>query len=671
MADIDDIVSAALQGSKASGPERARADKAWAAARTGSAAAEAAVESLIATCRRDGWVDTARAVLAALGDRFAGAEWRLLAGLWLAEQRRDHAGSLVAAQALSVAVPQNPAGPIGVATALAHMGRAADADRAIQAAQAAFPGKLSVWQAAAEIADLRSDVTAALERWQTVRTKFPESSAGYTGALRTLREANRLDQAPAMLAAGLEAFPEDRELLAAAARTAESAQNVEQAHKYWQRLVELVPGNPRYALMAALSLMGGRVGRAKRLPEILQRLDQVHANFPDFAPAYAAHLDCLVSAGRLDEAERLAPDWHARFPDHADIALSRAHIAAERGRPEEAVLLIEGLRAQVPATPAIEGAYIKALSAAGALDRAEAVCVAAMSKFPGARRLLSEYARLATRRGDWQAAQARLQDALRQWPADAGLAKELLHARIQLAGQIEAENAAPPAEGDAALFAQFESLGGSFLGCEFGTVQRSFGTESLGLLRWTRITADELIGALRDSFQDVGSEETTVLKIVRNASNIEEYVTSDNRFGMKSNTFMKVSDAPFDKMFTQTCRRLRFLRGRMLEDLRLAEKIFVFKAFHPLADGKIRQLHEAIRTHGDGALLCVMKADADHAKGTVRRLANGLYVGYVGFFMKDADKNPGSDRASWHAVCSAAAAHFQQDRALARIDAAA
>jgi tetratricopeptide (TPR) repeat protein len=671
MADIDDIVSAALRGAPASGPERARARAAWAAARAAAATQEAALDNLLVACRRDGWADTARAVLAAVGDRFPGAACRLVTELWLAEHGRDHVAALLAAQALSVAAPNDPAGPIGVATALAHMGRAADADRAVQAAQAAFPGKPPVWQASAEIAELRGDVAAALERWSDMRAKFPNSSAGYIGALRTLREARRLDQAPALLAAGLEAFPDDRELLTAAARTAESAQNVDQAHAYWQRLVELAPGNPRYALMAALSLMGGRAGRAKRLPEILRLLDALHADFPDFAPAYAAHLDCLVSAGRAETADALAPDWHARFPDHADIALARAHIAAERGRPDEAVRLIEGLRDRVPPTPAIEGAYIKALSATGALDRAEAVCESGMAKFPGARRLLSEYARLATRRGDWHTAQARLQDALRQWPADAGLAKELLHTRIQLAGQTESENAAPPAEGDAALFAHFESLGGSFLGCEFGTVQRSFGTESLGLLRWTRITAEDLTRALAEDFEGVGSEESTILKTVRNAANVEEYVTADRRFGMKSNTFMKVSDAPYEKMFAQTCRRLRFLRGRLLEDLRLAEKIFVYKAFHPLAEGAIRKLHEAIRRHGDVALLCVMKQDERNPKGTVIRLAPGLYLGYVGFFMKDADKNPGSDRSSWHGVCTRTLELFEQDRAVAKIDAAA
>jgi hypothetical protein len=109
----------------------------------------------------------------------------------------------------------------------------------------------------------------------------------------------------------------------------------------------------------------------------------------------------------------------------------------------------------------------------------------------------------------------------------------------------------------------------------------------------------------------------------------------------------------------------------MLEDLRLAEKIFVFKAFHPLADATMRRLHTAIRRYGNVALLCVMKADAAHAKGTVRTLAPGLYVGYVGFFMKDADRNPGSDMATWQVVCAEVDARWRTARDAEHIDAAA
>jgi tetratricopeptide (TPR) repeat protein len=359
------------------------------------------------------------------------------------------------------------------------------------------------------------------------------------------------------------------------------------------------------------------------------------------------------------------------FPASAPIALARAEVYAEMGDPEQSLAIVTALRGRAAPSAQIEVAFIKALSGTGQHDQAEAACAAALVAFPTARALLSEHARLATRLGDWQTAQARLLEAQRLRPDDATIGKQLLHARIQLAGQSEAEIPAAAAHGDAAMFGRFESLGGSFLGCEFGTVQRSFGAESLGLLRWTRVTAEDLIKALTAEFEGVGSEETTILKTVRNSANVEEYVTADRNYGMKSNTFVKVADAPYEKMFSQTCRRLRFLRGRLLEDLRLAEKIFVFKAFHPLADATMRRLHAALRRYGDVALLCVMKADPTHDTGTVRNLAPGLFVGYVGYFMKDADRNPGSDRAAWREICSIADERFRAQRAIPQIEAAA
>jgi tetratricopeptide (TPR) repeat protein len=620
---------------------------------------------------RQGARAEATALLAGLGERDAHAEWRLSVALELAEHGQDHAAMLTAAQALVTYAPQNAGGHIALAKALQQLGHSAESVSIIQGALVAFPDHHGVWQAAANLAEARSDIAGALTAWADVRARFPNESAGYAGAVRTLKNANRMDEAPAILAEGLQRLPNDRELLTIAARTAEGAQDMEGASAYWQRLVQLAPGNPRYAVAAALSLVGAPVGRRKRWPEVFARLDEVLARFPNFAPAYAAKLDCLRRAKRLDEAAAHAAAWIKKFPDSNDIALHAAAIAAERGDAETALHSVSGVRTQSTPDPMIEAAYIKALSGVGRHDEADAACDAALARFPGNRKLLSEHARLATRRGDWLTAQARLVEAQRQWPADSAIAKQLLHARIQLAGQADAAPDPVPAGVEATLFSRFESLGGSFLGCEFGTVQRSFGAESLGLLRWTRVTAEDLTKAMLAEFEGVGSEENTILKTVRNSNNVEEYVTSDRLYGLKSNTFTRVEDAPFEKMFAQTCRRLRFLRGRMLEDLHLAEKIFVFKAFHPLVDGTIRKLHAAMRRYGDVALLCVLKADAANPKGTVRSLAPGLYVGYVGFFMKDADRNPGADREGWLAVCADAEARFRLDRNAPRVDVAA
>ena len=60
------------------------------------------------------------------------------------------------------------------------------------------------------------------------------------------------------------------------------------------------------------------------------------------------------------------------------------------------------------------------------------------------------------------------------------------------------------------IMLEFESLGGHPWGCEFGTVQRAFGAEPLGLLRWTEMPVEYIIKALKTRFfVGVGLPENT------------------------------------------------------------------------------------------------------------------------------------------------------------------
>jgi hypothetical protein len=131
---------------------------------------------------------------------------------------------------------------------------------------------------------------------------------------------------------------------------------------------------------------------------------------------------------------------------------------------------------------------------------------------------------------------------------------------------------------------------------------------------------------------------------------------------MESHTFVRTSDAPADRMFTQTCRRLRFLRGKLLEDLRAAEKIFVYRAQDKVDDPTLQTMHAALRRFGDAALLCVMRAPKGVKPGSVRTLGRGLYVGYVGHFARDASGKTGSDVEAWSAACRQADALWRHAR---------
>jgi hypothetical protein len=61
-----------------------------------------------------------------------------------------------------------------------------------------------------------------------------------------------------------------------------------------------------------------------------------------------------------------------------------------------------------------------------------------------------------------------------------------------------------------------------------------------------------------------------------------------------------------------------------------------------------------LRRQGPAALLCVLKAEGGNVAGSVRKIEDGLFVGYVGYFMREA---PGAeaesiDYTTWQKICT-------------------
>lgn len=598
------------------------------------------------------------ALLASLPPALAQEEWALLADIALQEHRGEHILAMQAGQRLGRLNPHRPEGFLAEALAVYRLGRKDEADRGIQNVANSFPHHAPTLLAAAEIAEGRGDFEAAQSRWADMRKRARHLPTGFTHALRGLERASRMDLATPILWEGLARFPQNAELLAVAARAAEGTGQVADADAFWQRACAVQPEDPASALSAALCLMCNPATRARRMPEVLQRLKAHHRHFPDYAPAYVAHLNALREMKLSATAVKVSADWCSRFPRDAALALARAGAHEDGGDAAACLAEIAALRGRLPGVPDIEAAYVRALSLTGDYDAADAAGAAGLKAAPAALRLLLEYARVATRRGDWQGAYERLLDARRKLPNDVGLAQELQNVRLQLAEALpEARQAGAPE-----ALTRFESLGGTGVGCEFGMVQRQLGYDAVGLLRWTQSDVAQLIDGLDSRFAGVGDPGQTILKTVRHSVDNEEYVTEDRRFYMLSHTFVRVSDAPAESMYRQTCRRLRFLRDKLLEDLASADKIFAFKASRPISDDEARALHAALRRHGDAALLCVMREDGANAAHTVRKLGRGLYAAYVTHFLNDETGLPGSDITGWQSACTLVEADWRRTR---------
>jgi len=208
-------------------------------------------------------------------------------------------------------------------------------------------------------------------------------------------------------------------------------------------------------------------------------------------------------------------------------------------------------------------------------------------------------------------------------------------------------------EAMAQLMMQFESLGGTGHGCEFGLVQRALGAEPFGLLRWADLAYDLLVAGLEAGFAGVGDPANTIVFAPEGS---EFYWSRDTRFWMAQGSSVRLADTPIELATVQICRRLRFLADKMVTDLREGRKIFVYQNMQrTLTDTELARLHGAVRHYGDGTLLYVRIEDADHPNGTVELPASGLMVATIDHFTHSADdKYLGSSTESWATLCRAA-----------------
>jgi hypothetical protein len=181
----------------------------------------------------------------------------------------------------------------------------------------------------------------------------------------------------------------------------------------------------------------------------------------------------------------------------------------------------------------------------------------------------------------------------------------------------------------AALMMRFESLGGDGPGCEIGLVQRQYGAEPLGLLRWMSVPPAPLIEAMRSGFEGVGSPQQTELVV----ENEDVYRTYDSRFDMNMLTFCGPADVEFSKMHERAIKRISFLREKLIGDLQETDKIFVYRTLRDsMTMDEIKQLKEAMSLYGTNRLLYLRLANADHPVGSITIEAPDLCFGYVEAF---------------------------------------
>jgi tetratricopeptide (TPR) repeat protein len=588
---------------------------------------------------------------------------------WTAHYRGDWSEAVARWKSLGEHFPNTFDASFGLGVALRQLSRYEEADTAFAEALRHTPDSESAMFNRAEIATLQRNWTEALRRWEDVTKRFHGRPEGYAGACRALCELGQYDEAEAILAPIMRLFADNAEVAILGARLAVWRQDAEAAETRWAAVRERFAGEIVGFTEAALAL-----GRAGRLAEAEALLAEAQERFPKDCGVVIDRARLLQQKGDLAEAIAILDRLRDRFPDEPQIPIEAAQILWKAARLDDAAAMVAkalerfpdniGLR-QIHAQsaerqrdwdeakrrwrdfqrrfPGEVGGYAglgAALREAGDFEESESVLGSGLERFPGQFDLEIQRAVTATGKRDWPTALGRWDDLRRRYPRHESVRfwvkTALSHARQDLgaAGGDDAKPAfeIPPgllreeldATGLAALFMQFESLGDT---CEFGIVQRRFGAEPLSLLRWSSTNPHSLTHALNNRLEGVGDPENTILD-----ESAGEYNTRDRRYHMFSHTFMPVTSAPREKFFVEQCRRMQFLRRKLIEDLAAGAKIFVYKSESGLTDEEIANLHQAVRQYGPTRLLCVRLADAQHEPGMIEQIARDLVVGYIDRF---------------------------------------
>jgi len=504
-------------------------------------------------------------------------------------------------------------------------------------AAASAPASLSIATEHAQLAEAGGDFEEALRRWRSVLDRFPEEPVGSIACGRMLRQLGRAAEAAALLHEACERFPDSADLAIERCWASHDLGRWEEALGLWRA---------------------------------------VAARFPDHAFGYIGLATALRKLSRWDEADAVLQSAMQNLPGLVALASEYATLAGFRADHEETLRRWEAVRDRFPGKAIGYAGVGATLKTIGRLDEAEAVLAAAVSRFPDDQNLAVNRAWVAVAREDWPEALRQWQALRARYPADAsvgaGLEQALWHLRLAAVDDHAAgrtSDAVPalgpePISGDDPgsdrarvrdLLMGFESLGEN---CELGFVQRHFGAEPLGLLRWAGIPYAKLIEALSTGFAGVGDPENTLLSV--DPVN-REYATADTRFDMRMHTFIFEKKEEEQAIFEKLCRRLRYLRDKFLDDLASAEKILVFQFSAEPSQAEMLALHAALRRYGQNILLCIRLQDDRRRAGEVEAIGEGLLVGYL--------DRPGFDGQRWdisfecwHAICREADRLARQSR---------
>jgi hypothetical protein len=195
------------------------------------------------------------------------------------------------------------------------------------------------------------------------------------------------------------------------------------------------------------------------------------------------------------------------------------------------------------------------------------------------------------------------------------------------------------------LLSRFESLG---YNCEFGLMQRIFGAEPLGLLRFGGLKPANLLAGLATGF--AGINDAAGMEVMTGMiDGREEYLVRDGRYAVELHTNQFGGDVTAEELIAKMVPYLTFLQRLFAETLREANRIFVLH--HPAIHNSARALPylTQLQSHGPNTLLYVTEHPTV-PPGTVVQEQRYLFRGYTDRLppMHEGDQ---VNVAAWVSLC--------------------
>jgi hypothetical protein len=207
----------------------------------------------------------------------------------------------------------------------------------------------------------------------------------------------------------------------------------------------------------------------------------------------------------------------------------------------------------------------------------------------------------------------------------------------------------------AEVAASFESLGHR---CAYGLFQQRFGAHPVGLLRFAGLSTPRLVHNLVTRFDRLGDAENLRAFIPENSKGpYKLYRIYDQHAEIWYNTSHRMEEAEPQEVVALAARRLPFLRRKFLEELELAEKIFVLNSPWPMTEPEALAIFVALDLYGRNRLLWTNQ-DGTMPVGAITRLSAGFYYGQLDRLGFEGD----SSDTAWCSLIANAAALRDEER---------